>query len=178
MSKLERKQQVVKDLKEKFAKTAFALVTDYTGLSVSEVTDLRRRLSKIEAEFKVAKNTLVKRAIKDTNLRELEKLLEGPCGLLLSYSEPIESAKAFVGFIREVEKGEIKGGLLDGKFLTKEEIKTLAALPTKEVLYGQIAGLLIANIQGIAGILNRVICDVAVLCEEVAKKNSAVKENV
>lgn len=177
MSKLEQKKTVVQDLKEKFAKTAFAVVTDYKGLSVAEVTELRKRLNKIQAEFKIAKNTLIKRAIKDTNLAELEKLLEGPSALLLSYGEPVASAKTFVEFTKETEKGQVKGGLLDGKLLTKEEIRTLASLPSREVLYSQLAGLLVANVQGIASILNRIICDVAILCEEVAKKNSSVKEN-
>lgn len=171
MSKLDEKKVVVKDLKEKFAKTAFALVTDYKGLSVAEVTELRKRLNKIQAEFKIAKNTLIKKAIKDTNLAELEKLLEGPSALLLSYGEAVESAKTFVEFIKETEKGLVKGGLLDGKLLTKEEVKTLASLPTREVLYSQLAGLLVANIQSIAGIFESLIRDIALLAEEVAKKS-------
>ena len=172
MSNLEAKKEVVKDLKEKFSKTGLAVVTDYRGFTVSDIMDLKRRLRNINAEYKIAKNTLIKLAIKDTNLSELEKLLEGPSALLLSYGEAVESAKTFVEFIKEIEKGDIKGGFLEGKFLSKDELKIFASLPSKKVLLGQIAGLLVANTQSIAGIFESLIRDIALLCEEVAKKNS------
>ena len=172
MSKLEIKKEVIKDLKEKFSKTGFTVVTDYRGFTVSEITDLRKRLQNNDAEYKIAKNTLIKIAIKDTGLAELEKLLDGPSALLLSYGEPAESAKTLVEFMKEIEKGDIKGGFLDGKFLSKNEIKTFAGLPSREVLLSQIAGLLVANTQSIAGIFESLIRDIALLCEEVAKKNS------
>ena len=175
MSKTKEKKKVVEDLKERLAKTALAVVTDYRGFTVSEITDLRKRLSKNKADYKIAKNTLIRIAIKDTNLAELEKHLEGPTALLLGYGEPSETAKTLVEFIKEVEKGEIKGGLLDGKLLTKDEIKTFASLPSKDVLLGQIAGLLVANTGQIAGIFESLIRDIALLTEEVAKKNSGGK---
>lgn len=172
MSKLESKKEVVKDLKEKLSKSGLTVITDHRGFTVAEITNLRKRLIKNDAEYKIAKNTLIKIAIKDTNLTELEKFLEGPTAVLLSYGEPIESAKTLVEFIKEVEKGDIKVGYLDGKCLSKDEVKTFASLPSKEVLLSQIAGLLVANTQGIAGIFESLIRDIALLCEEVAKKNS------
>ena len=175
MSKTKDKKKVVEGLKEKLAKTAFTVVTDYRGFTVSEITDLRKRLSKNNADYKIAKNTLIKIAIKDTNLAELEKHLEGPTALLLGYGEPSETAKALVEFIKEIEKGEIRGGLLDGKLLTKDEVKTFASLPSKDVLLGQIAALLVANTGQIAGIFESLIRDIALLTEEVAKKNSGGK---
>lgn len=172
MSKIESKRALVADLKEKFSKTGLAVITNYRGFTVGEITDLRKRLHKNNADYKVAKNTLLKLAIKDTNLIELEKLLEGPTAILLGYGEPTECAKTLVDFLKEIEKGEIKGGLLDGKLLTKEEIRTFAALPSRDVLMGQIAGLLIANTQSIVSIFEGLIRDIAVLTEEVAKKKS------
>ena len=169
--KLESKKLVFNELKEKFSKTSFVVVTDYRGLAVSEVTELRKKLYKSNADYKVAKNTVIKRAIKDTNLTELENLLEGPTALLLGYGDPIECAKTFVDYIKEIEKADIKGGILDGKFLTKEQIKIFASLPSKEVLLGQIAWLLVANTQNIAGIFEGLIRDIALLVEEVAKKS-------
>ena len=170
MSKLEAKKEVVKDLKERFSKSGLTVIADYRGFSMAEITDLRKRLIKNNAEYKIAKNTLIKIAIKDTNLTELEKFLEGPTAVLLSYGEPTDSAKTLVEFIKEVEKGDIKVGYLDGKCLSKEEVKTFASLPSKDVLLGQIAGLLVANTQSIAGIFESLIRDIALLCEEVAKK--------
>lgn len=174
MRKLVLKKEVVSKLKEKIQKTLLAIVTNHKGISVAEITDLRKRLHKNNAEYKIAKNTLLKIAIKDTDLTELEKLLEGPTAILLGYGEPTQAAKTIVEFMKEVEKGEIKGGLLDGKLLTKEEIKAFASLPSKEILIGQIAGLLVANTQSIAGIFESLIRDLALLCEEVAKKNENV----
>lgn len=175
MSKVETKREAVKDLKEKFARTSFAVATDYSGITVAEITDLRKRLVKNNAAYKIAKNTLIKLAIKDTNLSELEKFLEGPTALVLSYGEPAECAKTFAGFIKEIEKGEIKCGVLDGKLLSKDEVKRFASLPSKQILLGQIAGLLVANTQGIAGIFESLIRDIALLAEEVAKKNEETK---
>src|SRR3989338_303760 len=175
MSKNLTKQDVVYNLKEKFSKIALAIATNHQGFSVSEITDLRRRLVKSKAEYKIAKNTLIKLALKDTNIQELEKSLEGPTALLLGFGDPNECAKTFVEFVKEVEKGEIKGGVLDGKFLTKEELTIFANLPPKEVLLGQIAGLLVANTTAIAGTFESLIRDIALLAEEVAKKNSVEK---
>lgn len=178
MSKAPAKKETVANLKEKFAKTALAVVTDHRGLTVAELTDLRKRLNKNNAEYKIAKNTLIKIAIKDTNLISLENLLKGPSALLLGYGDPNECAKTFVDFLKEIEKGEIKGGLLDGKLLTKEELRVFASLPPKQVLLGQIAGLLVANTGGIVGIFESLIRDIALLTEEVAKKqNVGGKEN-
>ncbi|MBI3589855.1 MAG: 50S ribosomal protein L10 [Candidatus Melainabacteria bacterium] len=176
MSRTETKEETVSNLKEKINKAGLAVVTDYRGLTVAEITDLRKRLSKNNAEYKIAKNTLIRIALKDTSLIELEKLLEGPTALLLSYGEPSECAKTLVEFIKEVEKGDIRGGILDGKLLNKQEIRTFATLPSREVLLGQIAGLLVANTAGIAGVFENLIRDIALLAEEVAKKKGSSGE--
>ncbi len=171
MDKLKDKKKVVQNFKEMFAKSTLTIVTDYRGFTVAEITDLRKRLHKNNADYKIAKNTLIKLAAKETDLTELEKFLEGPTAILLSFGDPTACAKTFVEFIKEVEKGQIKGGMLDGKLISKDEIKTFASLPSKEVLLGQIAGLLTANAASIVGIFESLIRDIALLAEEVAKKN-------
>ncbi len=171
MSKNLTKEQVIEILKENFSKTSFAVVTDYRGMTVAEISDLRKRLKGNNADYKIAKNTLIKLAIKDTNLAELEKHLEGPTAVLIGYGEATECAKTFVEFTKEIEKGEVKGAVLDGKVLSKDDIKVFASLPPKKVLLGQIAGLLVAPTAGIAGSLESLIRDIALLAEEVAKKN-------
>lgn len=172
MSKTGVKKTTISELKEKLARSGLAVVTNYRGFTTGELAELRSRLRKSNADYKVAKNTLIKVAIKDTNLSELEKLLEGPTALLLGYGEPTACAKTFVEFVKETEKGDIKGGVFEGKLLTKQEIKTFASLPSKDVLLGQIAGLLVANTRDIAGIFESLIRDIAILAEEVAKKSS------
>jgi len=172
MSKKETKEQIVSNLKEKLEKSAIAAITDYKGFTVSEITDLRKRLRENKADFKIAKNTLTKIAIKDTNLAELESLLEGPSGLLVGYGDPSTCAKTLVEFIKEIEKGEVRGAIFEGRLLTKDQFKAFASLPSREVLLGQIAGLLVANTREIAGIFESLIRDIALLTEEVAKKNT------
>ena len=170
------KKEVIQNFKEMFSKSTLTVVTDYRGFTVAEITDLRKRLRKNNADYKIAKNTLIKLAAKETNLTELEKFLEGPTAILLSFGDPSACAKTFVEFIKEIEKGQIKGGVFEGKPLSKEEFKTFASLPSKEVLLGQIAGLLTANTASIVGIFESLIRDIALLAEEVAKKNSSGKE--
>ena len=174
MKKLESKEKVVAYVKERVSKASFALVTDYRGMTVAELTELRKRLRQNNAECKIAKNTLMKIAVRDTNLKELESLLEGPTALLLSYGEPTECAKILVDYSKEIEKGSIKGGVFEGKLLTQDQIKVFATLPSKEVLIAQIAGLLTANTAGIVGVFEGLIRDIALLAEEVAKKNNKV----
>lgn len=173
MGKLAQKKDVVAKLKETFEKTELAVVADYRGFTVEEITDLRTRLRENEAELKIAKNTLIKHAIKETNLAELESLLQGPTAMLVGFGDPSSPAKTLFEFVKEVEKGDIRGGVFEGKLLSKEQLKEFASLPSKEVLLGQIAGLLIANTRDIAGIFEGVIRDNALLIEEVAKKNEA-----
>ena len=86
MSKTKVKKEVIAKLNEKFAKAGLAVVTDYRGFSVTEITDLRKRLIGNKAEYKIAKNTLIKLALKGTNLTEMEALLEGPTAVLISYT--------------------------------------------------------------------------------------------
>ncbi len=176
MDKLKEKKEVVNNFKEMFSKSTFTIVTDYRGFTVAEITDLRKRLRKDNADYKIAKNTLMRLAAKETNLSELENLLEGPTAILLGYGDPTACAKTFVEFIKEIEKGQIKGGMLDGKLISKDEIKIFASLPAKEVLLSQIAGLLTANAASMVGIFESLIRDIALLAEEVAKKNSGNKE--
>lgn len=171
MGKQEVKKEIVGNLKDRFSKSALAAVADYKGFTVSEITDLRKRLRNNNAEFKIAKNTLIKIAIKETNLAELNNLLEGPSALLLGYGDPTACAKIYVEFIKEIEKGDIKGGIFEGKFLSKQELRAIATLPSREVLLSQIAGLLVANVRDIAGMFESLIRDIALLAEEVAKKN-------
>ena len=170
MDKLKEKKEVVASFKELFSKSTFTIATDYRGFTVTEITDLRKRLRKNNADYKIAKNTLIKLAAKETNLAELEQFLEGPTAVLFSYGDPTACAKIFVEFIKEIEKGQIKGGVFEGKLISKDEIKIFASLPSKEILLGQIAGLLTANTASIVGIFESLIRDIALLTEEVAKK--------
>lgn len=135
--KLEKKKEIVKDLREKFSRSKVVIVTDYKGLDVTTINDLRRRLGELEVEFKVVKNTLLIRAAEDTDVSLINDSFKGPSAVALSYDDPVAPAKVLTNFAGEHEKLEIKTGVMKGRVLDLNAIKALSALPSREVLLGQ-----------------------------------------
>ncbi len=136
--KLEEKQKIAEDLHERFSKSAIVVVTDYKGLNVSAMNDLRRKLRGEDIEFQVAKNTLLMRAAKDTEVALIQDYFKGPSAVAFSYKDPVAPAKILAQFAKDNKKLEIKGGVLKGKVLDVNAIKALAKLPSREVLLGQL----------------------------------------
>lgn len=166
----EFKAGVIKDLESIFVEGKVAIVADLNGYTVAELTQFRRSLDKQGAKCRVAKNTLVKIATEKTEFKAIAELAKGPTTVVVGYDDPAQPAKAVVDFIKTIKKGSVKGGVLDGQSLSIEEVKGLAELPSKEQLLSSIMGGLDSGARNIAGILNAVIRDIAVLVEEVAKK--------
>ena len=137
------KQEFVKDLNAVLKKTGFLLVAHYKGLTVSEISNLRVQIRAANSNFKVTKNTLTKRAIKDTNFEILEKLFVGPTSLAYS-DDPVSTSKVMVEFAKDNENLKILGGAMGDKELSIEEIKQLASLPSMDSLRAKIIGLLCA----------------------------------
>jgi len=140
--RLEKKQKITEDLHERFSKSAIVVVTDYKGLDVSAMNDLRRKLREEDIEFQVAKNTLLVRAAKDTEVALIEDYFKGPSAVALSYTDPVAPAKILAQFAKDNQKLEIKGGVLKNKVLDVDAIKALAKLPSREVLLGQLLSVL------------------------------------
>jgi len=136
--KLEEKQKIAEDLHERFSKSAIVVVTDYKGLDVSAMNDLRRKLREEDIEFQVAKNTLLMRAAKDTEVALIQDYFKGPSAVAFSYKDPVAPAKILAQFAKDNKKLEIKGGVLKDKVLDVDAIKVLAKLPSREVLLGQL----------------------------------------
>jgi len=151
MDRLE-KAQTVEALKADFAATNLVVVAHYTGLTVAELTDLRRRMRKAEASFQVTKNRLARIAIRDTNYANLDGLFRGPTAIALS-SDPVAAAKVATAYAKEDEKFVILGGSLGSQLLDVEGVKALATLPSIDALRGKILGLIVAPATRIAGIL-------------------------
>ena len=137
------KHEFVKDLNAVLKKTDFLLVAHYKGLTVSEISNLRVQIRAANSNFKVTKNTLTKRAIKDTNFEILEKLFVGPTSLAYS-DDPVSTSKVMVEFAKDNENLKILGGAVGDKELSIEEIKQLASLPSMDSLRAKIIGLLCA----------------------------------
>lgn len=145
------KQAEVEFLTDCFNKTQVAICADYHGLTVAEVTDLRRELHKNGCVGRVVKNTLAKLSAKkvfaQANQAELEKflkLLEGPCFVVMNFDNPVAPAKVVTEFIKRTKKLSLKGGWLDGSFLDQKGLETLSEMPGKEEILGKLLGLLSA----------------------------------
>ena len=140
---LESKKQIVEEIKGLLDEAEMALVLDYKGLSIKEMSDLRARLEPSNGICKIAKNTLIRKAIsKDSPWIQLESLLSGTNAFVLVKGDVGGALKAIQTFQKETNKSQTKGGLFEGKLLTKDEIKAIASLPSKETLMAQIAGAL------------------------------------
>ncbi len=142
------KQDFVKNFNTALKEKEFLLVAHYKGLTVSEISSLRKKVKSSNSIFKVAKNTLAKRALKDTNFENLDKFFVGPTSVAYS-DDPVSTSKAIVDFAKENENLKILGASMSGKELSLNEIKQLASLPSMETLRAKIVGLLSANQRGI-----------------------------
>lgn len=140
--KLEKKKEIVKDLNEKFSRSKVVIVTDYKGLDVTTINDLRRKLGEVEVEYKVVKNSLLIRAAEETDKELIKDSFKGPSAVALSYDDPVAPAKVLTKFSEDNKKLEIKIGVMDGKVLDLNAIKALAKLPNREVLLGKLLGAL------------------------------------
>ena len=132
--KLEEKQQITKDLHDRFARSAIIVVTDYQGLDVASISDLRRKLRESNIEYQVVKNTLLVRAAEGTEVALIKDHFKGPSAVAISYDDPVAPAKVLSQFAKDNNKLEIKVGILNGKVLDNQAIKALATLPSREVL--------------------------------------------
>lgn len=147
------KVAVVAEVRERLDTSAGALLTEYRGLSVSEMARLRRSLRDAGGEYKVYKNTLVRFAVRDLGLTELEELLTGPTAIAFVDGDPAAVAKALRDFSRVNPNLVVKGGLLGGNVLTAQRAGALAELPSREALLAQLAGGLAAPMRQLAGLL-------------------------
>ncbi len=141
MPKPEKVERVA-ELKERIDGSAALLLTEYRGLSVSEITELRRSLAEGGASFAVVKNTLMRRAAADAGVAELEAMLVGPSAVTFVDGDPVAAAKSVVKAQKLYPALVLKGGYMDGKVLSADEAKGLADLESREVMLSKIAGLL------------------------------------
>jgi large subunit ribosomal protein L10 len=167
----EQKTAVVDSLQGSFKKAKIALVSEYRGMTVAETTEVRRKLRAVRGELKVAKNTLIRRAIKDTAYTSLDDKLGGPVGLIISSEDPVEVAKTVISFKDLGDKFKLRGGVVDGAPVTAEQIQALATLPPKEVVFAQLLGLLNAPATRLVRLLNEPGSALARVIDAIGKKN-------
>ncbi len=153
---LKQKQEEVSKLAEKLKEAKVILLTDYRGINVEDVTKLRAELRGVNTEYKVIKNNIIKRALDANGENGLDDLLEGPTALIIGTEDYLEPSKIIYNFSKNNDFYKIKGGIIDGKVMTAEEIITLAKLPSRQELIAKLAGALLGNITKLAVALDAV----------------------
>ncbi|GAA0418469.1 MAG: 50S ribosomal protein L10 [Bacillota bacterium] len=147
---IEQKKQLVEEIKDKFLASETAVVVDYRGLDVAEVTELRKQLREAGIEFKVYKNTMTRRAVEAAELNDLSETLVGPSAIAFSNDDVVAPARIINDFAKQHEALEIKGGVIQGSVASLEQIKELADLPNYEGMVSMLLSVLQAPIRNLA----------------------------
>ena len=153
---IELKKQEVTKLAERFKKANIILLTDYRGINAEDVTKLRKDLGNVEAEYSVIKNNIIRRAFEEMGIKDFSEKLVGPTAVITCESDYLATSKVIYNFIKENDYYTLKAGMIEGAVKTKEEIFTLAQLPSREELLSKLAGVLLANISKLAVALDQV----------------------
>ena len=156
----QRKIDAVADLSDKLSRTQLTVVADYRGLTVAEISELRKRLRETGAELIVAKNTLTLLAAKQTGNDALEPLLAGPTALAFAYDDVAKTAKAINDFNRGPKKLVVRGGMLGKNLLAANALDQVATMPSREQVLAQIVGGIASPVAGVVGVINAAITNV------------------
>ena len=167
------KKEKIDAYKASFDKATVAVVTNYSGLTVEEITKLRRELQKNDADYTVTKNTLAKVAIKGTNFEALDEVLTGSIAIAFGFSDQVAPAKVLKKFIDDTQKCELIASVLDGKLLNAKETEALASLPSKEEIYAKMLGCINSPASGVVGSINAVMSSLVRAINAVKDKKSA-----
>ena len=178
----EKRIAQTKDIQDRLSRCTIAVATDPTGLSVNTLNELRRRLRERGLEYRVVKNTLTYLAADGADLPQLKEAVQGPTALVFGYEDPVQTAAALDEYVRSTRvQLPIRGGVLGSRVLSSADVTSLAAMPSREVLAGQLLGQLqapVANLmtqleaplQGLLGVLNGPISNLASLLQQRGKQ--------
>ena len=169
------KVAAIEDLKQRLAGVKTVLLAEYRGLTVQQISELRRQLRTVSAQYKVVKNRLAKIAISSSELESLTPHLKGPVGLIVSQDDPVAVAKAVSTFARINQALTIKAGYVEGRLMQPDSLKTLAELPSKEALRGQLVGALQGPLAQLVGLLQAPQRELVYVLEQRAKSGSDAK---
>ena len=153
---LNQKKEEVTKLANEMKEAKLILLTDYRGINVENVTSLRTELRNANAKYTVIKNNITRRALAEAGIEGLEDKLEGPTAVIMANEDYLTPTKAIYNFTKNNDYYKIKGGVIEGKVMTTEEIITIAKLPSREDLLSMLAGALLANISKFAVALDQV----------------------
>lgn len=162
----------VADVKARLAQSKAIIVTDYRGMTVSEMTTLRRRLREEGVQYKIIKNRLAKIALRDSGMNTLDEILKGTTAIAFGVKDPVGPAKVLAAYAKENDKLKILGGLMDNDYLDLAAIGNLATLPSRDVLLSRLLGSLTSPVQKLAYGLNQTVAKIVYAFDAVARKKA------
>ncbi len=169
---LMQKKEVVNAIKERLSSAKSVILADYRGLTVEQDTELRRALRQAGVDYSVVKNTLTLFAAKETGYEKLEPFLNGPTAIALSKDDAVASVKVLTEYAKKFEKFQIKAGVVEGSVFNADEIKAIAALPSKEQLVAKVLGSFNAPITGFVNVLSANMRGLVVALNAIAEKKA------
>ena len=164
------KIEAVETLKGKFSAAKGIVLADFTGLTVEEANDLRRKCREAEVEYRVVKNTLAKIAVREAELAELEEYFQGPIAVALSETDSVAPARVLADFRKAVQKPVFIGGLIEGRMYSPEEVRRIANLPSREGLLAQVIGAIEAPMGQIIWTLEGLMRNLVSILDQASKK--------
>lgn len=168
-----KNQETLVKIKEDLDGVSAMWVVDYCGLTVKDIQALRTAIRESGASLKVYKNTLMHIALEELEMASMDEILEGPSAFVFAGADPVASAKALKEFAKTNDKLEVKGGLMDGAFVNAEQVQAVADLPSREQLFGQLAGLINGFARRIAVSINDMPSSIARAVNQVAEQKPA-----
>ena len=156
MAKVELKQPIIDEIKALLDGAVAATVVDYRGLTVAQDTELRKALREAGVQYKVFKNTLIKRAAEGTDFAQLDVVLDGPTALAVSKDDATAAARIFAKFAKTAPKLEFKGAVVEGKFYDAKAVQALAEIPSREELLGRLLGSIQSPVTNFARVLKQI----------------------
>jgi large subunit ribosomal protein L10 len=173
--RLEQKERVVERLTERMREAPAMIVTDYRGLTVTQVADVRRSLSEAGATFHVAKNTLARIAATQAERPDLIALLEGPTAIAFVADDPAAAAKKLSDIARQTRILQVRGAVMDGLTLSADDVRALGDLPPKDVLQAQVVGAIAGPVQGAYNVLAAPLREFLVVLDQYIEKRQAAE---
>lgn len=170
---LELKKAKVQELSGKIKEAKSFVLADYRGLTVEQDTKMRRAMREAGIEYMVVKNSIARFAMKEIGYDQLDEYLKGPTSIAISMQDPVAPSKIMTKYAKEYEKLDIKAGVVEGKVVGIDMIKSIAALPSREELVAKVVGALAAPLYGIVTVLNANIRGLAVALNAIAEKKQA-----
>jgi large subunit ribosomal protein L10 len=172
---LEQKERVVEQLTARMREAPAMIVTDYRGLTVTQVADVRQALREAGATFHVAKNTLAKIAATKAERLDLIGLLEGPTAIAFVADDPSAAAKKLSDLARQTRILQVRGAIMDGQTLTADDVRALGELPSKDVLQGQVVGAIAGPVQGAYNVFAAPLREFLVVLDQYIEKRQAAE---